>query len=263
MVQRRSQRRAAASWHVGGDLVWCGKPQDLRLLDGAVELVLGQAGGQIVDRPCGGGERQAVMNGGIDGAGSMDAQARARSLVAAAHAHVHITIVGTDAPHGGRRVMAQHPAGRQHRCHLQPARRADRPHLVHAAEHRHQPAAPHAVRDRRPREPRLEQLRDGHDPVLAPRERDDSRIPNVHFPPLTAPAPVSGDFVAHSPRFAPLTTRPAVNGGECTLSHPHQSPSAPDPSPSMPPLSQRRHTTATCEPPRSSARFAPGLLTRR
>jgi hypothetical protein len=44
--------------------------------------------------------------------------------------------------------------------------------------------------------------------VLAPRERDDSRIPNVHFPPLTAPAPVSGDFVA-------------------------------------PPLLQRRHTTAT------------------
>jgi hypothetical protein len=49
-----------------------GELQDLRLFDGAVELVLREAGRQVVDRPCRGGEGQAVMNGGIEGVGSMN-----------------------------------------------------------------------------------------------------------------------------------------------------------------------------------------------
>jgi hypothetical protein len=78
-VQRRLQRPPAAAGEFGGDVVAGREFEDLRLFGGFVELVLGQDGGEVAQGSGGGGEGQAVVNGGIEGEAPVDAQPRAPS----------------------------------------------------------------------------------------------------------------------------------------------------------------------------------------
>ena len=53
--------------------------EDLRLLHGPLVLARAHHPPQVAERPGGGGDGQAVVNGGIEGGGSVDPQAAAGS----------------------------------------------------------------------------------------------------------------------------------------------------------------------------------------
>ena len=164
--------------------------------------------------PCGRGEGQAVLNGGIEGVGSMDLQARAGALIVACNGHVDLTVVRADAPQARGRVVAEQSAGSQNRRQLEPStalvqgrpgRRPGRP----ARATRAGPGAKPPTACSPPR-PVARRSRSRAGAARARRSPHRQRA----YPPTRAARRASGDFVAHSAPSAPFTRRRAVDGDE-------------------------------------------------
>jgi hypothetical protein len=150
--------------------------EDVRLLLRAVELVGGEGSCQVLEGAGGGGEGQAVVNGGIEGEGAVDSDALPGSPRLPFDGDVHLALVRRpESPDRRRAVVAQHDAltAREDGRHLTRVSPSHRPGLVHAAIQRHEPAALYPPRDRPPTHPGIEELRGRGDTVLPSRERQD------------------------------------------------------------------------------------------
>ena len=134
---------------------------------------------------------------------------------------VHRPVVRAHAPQLGRRVVAEHAAGRENRRHLSPVLRGERPDLKHAAIRPHEPPLRDTMRDRIWAETGLGELRAGHDPVLPTGERRDQPIRRQHFVHLAQLTPVKWTFFPYSQHFVHLARRTTVKWTKCSLAHAH------------------------------------------
>ena len=218
--------------------------EDVRLLGGAVELVGGERSRQVLEGAGGGGEGQAVVNGGIEGGGAVDSEAGA-GAASRRCGDVDLATSFRESPYSARTLVAQHRAvaAREHRRHLATPTAECGPDLEHAAVQRHKPAGLDSPRDRAPADPGIEELRGRDDPVLPGRERHDG----VHFVTRAAVRPVRVTLRTLVVRFVTRRERSSLLVTKCTLGRhgPEHPTGTPGPTPSMPQLIRRRYRFAT------------------
>ena len=165
--------------------------EDVRLLACAVELVGGERSRQVLEGPGGGGEGQAVVNGGIEGGGAVDSEAVAGSASPSVTVTCTSRLVWPESPDRRRAIWWLSTAPSPHASTAAISRRGARrrgPDLVHAAVQRHEPAALDSPRDRPPADPGIEELRGRDDAVLPSRERHDRAVGRCISSPRAAPS---------------------------------------------------------------------------
>jgi hypothetical protein len=160
----------------------CEPPLDVGLVDGAGEVVRRQSCRDVEQGSGCARDREVVAAGDVGGIEPGDAvEADARAVAGVAAGEHDVDRAGTrceELPYRGRGEMAQHRAiagGEDRRLRPRPWRleRADQ---EDAAMEAHEPPRLHAMRDRLRGQTRLDQLRRGHDTVLATRQLGDPPI---------------------------------------------------------------------------------------
>ena len=213
-VSRGSRIVATRSAGRVDELAWLCEAPDHGLLDRAVEVVLGEQRGQVVQRPRGRREGQAEVNRCIEGGGSVDPDARAAPC---ARRDVDVAVMRwAEAPDRRGRVVAQDAAGREDRCRLTAVQGLDGPDAVDAAVQPRQPAVRNAVGDAASPEARRVQLRGRDNPALTGGEHRDRGVSRVRFVALIVARVVRATFRTYAVHFVARTLGGGVSATKCT-----------------------------------------------